>query len=201
MQQVKGWWVPFDNDVLRRNLKVPSDIYPQVLSVVKGRNQALDCGAFVGTWTRAMLGDFASVVAVEMDPVNAACLEKNAPGARIIQGALTDTSHAVRYAPDEYKDSPIYCIDKAGSQVAGAVVIDSLGLSPDFIKLDIQGYETFALRGAVETLKRARPVLFFEHKAKCLRRYGLDGTELTTFLSDLGAHEMARFGADRLWGW
>ena len=199
--QVDGWWVPFDNAVTRRNLQVPSDIYPQVLSVVKGRNQALDCGAFVGTWTREMLKDFASVVAVEMDPVNAACLEKNAPGARVIQGALTDKIGPVHYGPDEYPDSPIYCASDDGKKVAEPVLIDSLGLSPDLIKLDIQGYETFALRGARETLLRCKPVLFFEHKAKCLHRYGLDGSELTTFLTELGAHQMARFGADRLWGW
>jgi hypothetical protein len=34
--------------------------------------------------------------------------------------------------------------------------------SPDFIKIDIEGHEFFALEGASQTLKESRPVLFIE---------------------------------------
>jgi FkbM family methyltransferase len=42
------------------------------------------------------------------------------------------------------------------------VTLDSLATSPFFIKLDVQGYELAALRGAEETLRRHRPVLLIE---------------------------------------
>ena len=41
--------------------------------------------------------------------------------------------------------------------------IDSLELERlDFIKLDIEGYELFALKGAEETIKRCKPLIAFE---------------------------------------
>lgn len=45
------------------------------------------------------------------------------------------------------------------------VTLDSLNLSPDFIKIDVEGAELQVLRGAVDTLKRCKPVLQIEiHK-------------------------------------
>lgn len=40
--------------------------------------------------------------------------------------------------------------------------IDDLGLKPDFVKLDVQGFEYAVLLGMLQTLRKARPVLFVE---------------------------------------
>ena len=40
--------------------------------------------------------------------------------------------------------------------------LDDLGLSPTFIKIDVQGLEFEVLRGGAETLTRCRPILFME---------------------------------------
>ncbi len=37
------------------------------------------------------------------------------------------------------------------------------GWLPDFIKIDVEGSERLVIRGAMETLRRARPVVAFEH--------------------------------------
>ncbi|WP_114945637.1 FkbM family methyltransferase [Microvirga calopogonii] len=44
--------------------------------------------------------------------------------------------------------------------------LDSLKLSPSFIKLDVQGYEYSVLLGGTETLARAEPVLLIEDYAE-----------------------------------
>lgn len=44
----------------------------------------------------------------------------------------------------------------------GTVTIDSFGERVDFLKLDIEGMENLALRGAIATLRRDRPFLFVE---------------------------------------
>src|SRR5207248_2423763 len=39
--------------------------------------------------------------------------------------------------------------------------VDSLGLHPDFIKIDVEGYEPQVLRGARQTIKGS-PIILFE---------------------------------------
>jgi FkbM family methyltransferase len=41
--------------------------------------------------------------------------------------------------------------------------IDGLGLEPDFVKLDVEGFELEVLRGMADTLERRRPVLLIEN--------------------------------------
>jgi FkbM family methyltransferase len=57
-------------------------------------------------------------------------------------------------------------MDSADFEVVSCVVsvrpLDSLDLSPAFIKLDVQGFEHEVLLGSLETLRRARPVLLIE---------------------------------------
>ncbi len=46
------------------------------------------------------------------------------------------------------------------------VSVDSLGLEPDLIKIDVEGMEADVIRGAKETIKRHSPVLYFENNGK-----------------------------------
>lgn len=196
--EIDGWWYPVDNHVTRRN--GPGSRYGLVKPYLSKFGCALDCGAYVGGWTKDLLKNFEHVFAVEMDPLNAECIKKNCPDASVICKALSDGFAEVKYHGDEYPESPIYCVGK-GEKSQQSITIDSLGLNPNFIKLDLQGYETFALKGAVETLKRSKPTLFFEHEHKCSTRYGLDGSELPAFLEDLGATRIKKWGPDQLWMW
>ena len=51
-------------------------------------------------------------------------------------------------------------ISADGEPVRG-VPLDELSVSPDLVKIDVEGYETKVLGGAAETL-RHRPVMFVE---------------------------------------
>jgi hypothetical protein len=55
----------------------------------------------------------------------------------------------------------------------------------DAIKIDIEGFEMHALRGAEKTLRRFRPRLFIEVGYTRLLKHGTTPTEMIRFLEDL----------------
>ena len=65
---------------------------------------------------------------------------------------------------------------------------DSLypGIRPDFIKVDVQGWELNVLRGMERTLAAADPVIFLEFWPEGLRRAGSAPGEMFSLVRDLG---------------
>lgn len=55
----------------------------------------------------------------------------------------------------------------------------------DLIKIDVDGYECVVLRGAVETLRRFRPIVILELAPYTLQERGSDANELAHILEDL----------------
>jgi FkbM family methyltransferase len=68
------------------------------------------------------------------------------------------------------------------------ITIDSLNLDKiDFIKLDIEGYEILAIRGAIETIKRCKPIITLEVWSSGDNTYDIEFTkEYFKELLDLG---------------
>jgi FkbM family methyltransferase len=74
--------------------------------------------------------------------------------------------------------------------------VDDLGLPVcDFIQLDLEGYELYALRGASQTLARCRPVVCVEIN-KSLGFVGIDEEDVRGFLRGLGYRFVMRLGSD-----
>lgn len=129
----------------------------------------LDVGAWYGPWSRAMASRLDRVVAFEPNPSVATILSRTVPAnVRVVRAAATD-----RVGTDELWVPVTGMGTEAVAslrQAAGAravpvdtTTIDSLNL-PDvtMIKLDVEGAELAALRGARATLERCRPVLLIE---------------------------------------
>jgi len=56
----------------------------------------------------------------------------------------------------------------------------------DVIKMDVEGAEMLALRGATETLRRFRPVLLLEVSDRTLQHQGSSSSEVLDFLARVG---------------
>ena len=149
-------------------------IYGAGQNAVKTGDVVLDCGANVGTFARLALKDGAAkVIAIEPAPENLECLRRGF-AKEIASGRLVLYPKGVWHKDDmlmmnvdpgnsaadsfvlQQKDAkpsavklPLTTIDKLVAELA----LDRV----DFIKMDIEGAETNALRGARETIKRFRP--------------------------------------------
>ena len=64
------------------------------------------------------------------------------------------------------------------------ITIDSLNQNPDLIHLDIEGYEGFALEGAVETIKRSKPMIVLETN-NLGESYGYSDSKIFNLLESL----------------
>lgn len=185
MLEIDGTFYPFDNKIVRRNLGNPKKDYPAVKKHIRNWRVAIDGGAYVGLWSKAMGEDFKTVYAFELSPQNYECLAWNAPEAIAFNAALGDIEGKCSLEPDAHEDSPVFRVVE-GTDIR-QTTIDGLNLKVcDFIKLDLQGYDHFALLGARETLKRCRPVVMFEHEGKCFSRYGVQPEDPDLFLESLG---------------
>ena len=83
------------------------------------------------------------------------------------------------------------CTDGA---VADSVSLDeffaSKAVMPDVIKIDVQGAEMDALRGAEQKLRRRRPIIFLEVRPKFAGAFGTTPQEIYGFLPETGYKEI-----------
>ncbi|GAA3232317.1 FkbM family methyltransferase [Actinocorallia longicatena] len=171
---------------------------------------ALDVGGWFGPWTQRLLRHADRVVTIEADPGLAALLQRTFGDARVISAAASDhTAGATLWRPPGGALAGISSVEhrpegEAAATPVPTVRIDDLGLDDlRFVKMDIEGHELAALRGAELTIRRDLPVLLLELEARhgtvgpvldLLDGWGYEGSVAGKPLAefDLAAHQAAR---------
>lgn len=127
---------------------------------------AVDVGAWYGPWTRGLRRIADRVVAVEPTAELARCLTAAYPDVRVIEAVASDHAGTAELflpagGPGVGTSSLEY---GTGAPVTVArVTLDELELREvRFVKLDVEGHELPALRGAERTVRRDRPLLMVE---------------------------------------
>jgi FkbM family methyltransferase len=167
------WTVPNDRFLKFTLGEEQLEIYDGDEVAVKPGDVVLDCGANVGVFTRTALKRGASrVVAIEPAPATVACLRRNfereiADGKVIVvpKGVWDHTDTLELNQGDNGNttgDSFIFGRDSKNKVKVPLTTIDILASElnlprVDFIKMDIEGAEKNALRGATETIRKYRP--------------------------------------------
>lgn len=147
-------------------------IYHNDFVSVKEGDVVLDVGGHLGVFTWIALDAGAGkVIAFEPEPVNAECFRRTF-GAEIetgqvvlIDAAAYEHEGTLEFEaavdPNEWYGSVTAGVveEKGNIQVRSVTIDQAIGdvESVDFIKMDIEGSERHALRGAVETLRRFKP--------------------------------------------
>jgi FkbM family methyltransferase len=174
------FWTPPENALFFNLAEQEVDVYnsKEQGGGVRPGNIVLDCGANVGTFTRIALNLGASkVVAFDIDPRNVASLRKTfAP--EIEQGRVVVVPEGVWDHKDTlqakfYRNGNLNTVvmeerpetDEVPEVVSVPLttidaVVKELDLPRvDFIKMDVEGAEPNALRGARETISKFKPVM------------------------------------------
>ena len=127
---------------------------------------AVDVGAWYGPWTRGLHRIADRVVAVEPTAELARCLTAAFPDVRVVEAVASDhTGTAELFLPSGGPGVGTSSLEYGtGAPVTVArVTLDELGLDDvRFVKLDVEGHELPALRGAERTVRRDRPLLLVE---------------------------------------
>jgi FkbM family methyltransferase len=170
---LKAWFSPEDESAIECMLRQPR--YEPVAWVAPAPGQIfLDIGAYIGPYAilaARTVGPAGRVVALEPDAANRRQLEKNLAlneftNCTVAPLAAWSRSGRVGWRPGSV---PAWhrVDDSAGPAGVEATTVDDLVRRMalprvDWIKLDIEGGEVEALRGAETTLRNCRPALFIE---------------------------------------
>lgn len=214
MKQVKGWWFP-DSDQHMSELmdahgRYQHDHLHAALDYVEDGRIAIDGGAHVGTWSVVMAQYFEKVLAFEPAHQTFLCLQRN-----IADRALSDCIEPRNEALLDMQAHVAMGLEarerQRGNTGAAHMEIEQHGdvyattvdeeclLALGFLKLDVEGTEYFALRGALRTIQRCKPVILVEDKAKCRQRYHVSSTKIERLFDRLQYKMAQKIGCDQIW--
>jgi len=145
------------------------------------RRVAIQAGGNLGLFPKRLSTEFQVVYTFEPDPDNFNMLCKNAPEKNILklQGALGAYSQGVNIVKGSETHTHEGTNHVEGVGTVPMLALDEFNLAVcDLLYLDIEGYESDALRGATITLGRTRPLVVAEFNEVAERR----GCKLETFL-------------------
>jgi len=158
----------------------------------------LDIGAHLGHFSLIAAKRGADVIAFEPNPSTVPYLKRNledngvAQKVRLVQQAVGAAAGTVSfYTSPDGEQSSLHA-HKAADRVVSVAMTpvddETLGLSVDVIKMDVEGAEVAALEGMTRTLADAAPslVLFVERNPAALRRAGHEPRALDEALSARG---------------
>jgi FkbM family methyltransferase len=178
----------------------------KALGYVRNWRTAVDVGAHCGLWSAHLVKRFRCVHAFEPVAAHRECFMANIPNFESTN--LYNGLHSCALGEREGKVSIHTSETSSGdSWVSGKGDIpmrrlDELALQDvDFIKLDCEGYELFALRGAEETIKRCHPCVIVEQKPGRAQKFGLPETGAVDYLIGLGAKLRATLSGDFVLSW
>lgn len=212
MKEFGGWqfpdheqhlieWMTQVNDVADGRQRYQGKKQRAVMPFVKRRRVAVDVGSHIGLWSYYLAKEFEQVHSFEPVAVHRECFAVNVAAPNV-------TLHAVALGVETGWISMHTCEGSSGdSWVSGAgdipqARLDSLDLQDvDLIKLDCEGGELYALRGAEETLRRCKPCVIVEQKPGRAQKFGLAETEAVDYLRSLGAYLRTVLSGDFVLSW
>lgn len=160
----------------------------------------LDGGCNVGFHTLSAVSTGLDVIAVDANYRNAAMLNKSLElneisNVKVLPYSLGDCNGMTTF-DDSLSNSRVGFVDGLMvPQITIDAVIQRYAHNPvSIIKLDLEGHEWWALKGAAKTLKKLKPTIIFEHKLGALEdRRTFDLLEIAGYKKEVIARHGNRY--------
>ncbi len=167
-----------------------------VLNIIEphlGCGIVLDVGANIGTHSYAYskLINPKKVIAIEPNPECVECLKRNIPDCHIFPIAISDNIEEVSINLDNQNIGASYVSKGSGIKAYPLdYLVDQIHTLTNeekitFIKLDIEGYELKALKGAYNLINKHKPTMWIEINCHALKRAGSSEEELLDYVKSL----------------
>lgn len=183
-----GWWVPDADRVCFGIVRREVNDLQHILPLCKSYRRVIQAGGNVGIWPKALAAQFEQVVTFEPDEANYAALYENTkdvPNILRVHAGLG--LYNARAGIDHIDPSNIGAHQIAPEGDAFEIVpLDQYGYEDvDFLQLDVEGFEHFAVMGAEQTIRASWPVICLELKGLG-KRYGVEDEDTVEFLRAMG---------------
>lgn len=162
------------------------------LAYVKRFRVAVDGGAHRGIWTRELSKRFKAVIAFE--PNEQMALKIGVGFVHYV--ALGESPGECGMADGDKNTGQRHLVAGAGTLIRALDAFQIRDL--DFLKLDLEGYELPALKGAARTIDECRPAIMVEQNGLC-ERYGYTMLALVDWLKRRGYRRVDSWGVDVLY--
>lgn len=182
-----GWWWPTADKVCWKTMQKFPNIPQDIMKYVEEKNVLVQAGGNAGFYVKQYAEKFKTVYTFEPDYVNFYCLNRNVPNSNVFkfQSCLGSENKTVGFSINERNRGASH-VDGTGH--IPTLKIDNLGLTEcNLIHLDIEGYEYFALQGALKTIKQFSPIVVIEVWIEMKDRFVKDSNILSfDLLKELG---------------
>ena len=167
-------------------------LFKWLLPKLDGVKRVWDVGAFIGDHTAAYLTipGIEKLHAFEPNPDSYHCLEKNFGGREDCSCwniAASDTQERLSFEPAP--NAGASRMRETGKTSVTSFALDEFMAGtapPEFIKVDVEGWEPRALQGMRKTIEAKRPMVFVEINAGALKDNGFSADDIFGFFKELG---------------
>lgn len=161
------YWPRNDNETLKVILKDWQDHTPIIFDKLSQKRTVIQAGGHCGLYARLYSSNFARVFTFEPELINFTHLAANCKDTRIVKinAALGDENKFVSMGIVSYQNTGMHKVlpDSVSGIIAYSVTLDSIKPPDvDLIHLDVEGYEYKAIKGAVKTISKYKPVVVLE---------------------------------------
>ena len=179
-------WVRFRKDFNMNYYPYPTNSLKEqyfIENLIGKSKRFVDCGAYIGDTLLSFYdhNKEGKVICFEPDPTNLKILNENSKGkdALIYPMGVGSKTEILKFNANKGSSS---CISEDGSVSIAATSLDETiyNFRPDYIKMDIEGYELEALKGAKNIIKDFTPDL-----AICIYHKPEDLWEIPLYIQSL----------------